>query len=287
MFVNSLLLADNTLFLDEIQDQLSSMHRVKVSISTIKHTLDHMCISRKQVSKEAGERNDLLHAAFVNEVVELVPNSDMLLCVDESSKDDCTVARQWGYSCLGTRCIVREPFVCRKQYTILPVLGLDGYLSFDIFEGSVTAEIFERFLREHVVCQYLQIGVCSNCSDQAPFMCPYPGPRSVLLLDNCSIHHGPTVKTIIEDEAGKYSLQTLNFTVTNLVLIGGKLLFLLPYSPYFNPIKQSFLCIKAWLRHHYNEDLDKLTLITFMQCACDTITADKAHGWFSDSGYTM
>jgi hypothetical protein len=33
-------------------------------------------------------------------------------------------------------------------------------------------------------------------------MRPYPGPRSILLLDNCSIHHGDEVRELIEVEAG-------------------------------------------------------------------------------------
>lgn len=33
-------------------------------------------------------------------------------------------------------------------------------------------------------------------------MRPYPGPRSVLLLDNCAIHHGDEVHELIEAEAG-------------------------------------------------------------------------------------
>ncbi|KAF9509003.1 hypothetical protein BS47DRAFT_1302086, partial [Hydnum rufescens UP504] len=65
------------------------------------------------------------------------------------------------------------------------------------------------------------------------------------------------------------------------------LLFLPPYSPDFNLIEQSFSCIKAWLCHHYNDELDKASPISFIQHACDTITVDKAHGWFQDSGYTM
>ncbi|KAF9514896.1 hypothetical protein BS47DRAFT_1294566, partial [Hydnum rufescens UP504] len=65
------------------------------------------------------------------------------------------------------------------------------------------------------------------------------------------------------------------------------LLFLPPYSPDFNLIEQLFSCIKAGLHCHYNDELDKASPISFIQCACGTITADKAHGWFRDSGYTM
>ncbi|KAF9509002.1 hypothetical protein BS47DRAFT_1302046, partial [Hydnum rufescens UP504] len=77
-------------------------------------------------------------------------------------------------------------------YSILPVLGLDGYLSFNIFEGSVTAEKFEKFLCEHV-----------------PLMHPYPGPQSVLILDNCSIHHGPLSKHLLRTRLVKYQIHSL------------------------------------------------------------------------------
>jgi hypothetical protein len=34
-------------------------------------------------------------------------------------------------------------------------------------------------------------------------MRPYPGPRSVLVLDNCAIHHAEEVRELIEDQAGE------------------------------------------------------------------------------------
>ncbi|KAF9504029.1 hypothetical protein BS47DRAFT_1308895, partial [Hydnum rufescens UP504] len=115
-FIYELLVTDSTLYLDEIQAKFSLVHGINVSLSTIKCTLNQMCISHKHISKEASEWNDLLHAAFVNEVARLVPNSDMLLCVDESLKDDCTMAQWWGYSHLGTECIVHQPFIHGRQY---------------------------------------------------------------------------------------------------------------------------------------------------------------------------
>ena len=40
---------------------------------------------------------------------------------------------------------------------------------------------------------------------QIPFTSPYPGPRSILVLDNCSIHHSEAVRELVEDQACKYS----------------------------------------------------------------------------------
>ncbi|KAF8330403.1 uncharacterized protein EI90DRAFT_2892951, partial [Cantharellus anzutake] len=70
------------------------------------------------------------------------------------------------------------------RYSILPVMGIGGYLACEVFEGPITGERFIGFLREHV-----------------PIMWPYPGPWSVLLLGNCSIHHSNEVRLLIEVEA--------------------------------------------------------------------------------------
>ncbi|KAJ6548286.1 hypothetical protein B0H10DRAFT_1651243, partial [Mycena sp. CBHHK59/15] len=66
-------------------------------------------------------------------------------------------------------------------YSILPALTTEGIVALDIFEGSVTKEHFLGFLRE-----------------QAPVLNPYPGKRSVVILDNCAIHHDEDIRTLIE-----------------------------------------------------------------------------------------
>jgi hypothetical protein len=41
---------------------------------------------------------------------------------------------------------------------------------------------------------------------QIPLTNPYPGPRSVLILDNCRIHHAEEIRELVEDEAGKFTV---------------------------------------------------------------------------------
>ena len=64
---------------------------------------------------------------------------------------------------------------------------------------------------------------------QIPHMNPFPGKNSVLVMDNARIHHNAKWISVIEE-------------------LGGRVLFLPPYSPDFNPIKLAFSTIKAWLR---------------------------------------
>ncbi|THU81199.1 hypothetical protein K435DRAFT_570954, partial [Dendrothele bispora CBS 962.96] len=67
---------------------------------------------------------------------------------------------------------------------ILPVLTLDGIITYDLIPGPVTSARFVQFLRELI-----------------PLTNPYPGPRSILVIDNCSIHHSEEVRKLVEDEA--------------------------------------------------------------------------------------
>ena len=79
-------------------------------------------------------------------------------------------------------------------------------------------------------------------------------------------------------------------TLTSLCS-GIKLIYLLPYSPDYNPIKESFLFIKAYIHHHGHhvrnivEMGDKLDPILFLYEALDKVTPEVAKGWFHNSGY--
>jgi hypothetical protein len=98
---------------------------------------------------------------------------------------------------LGRECIRKKPLVAVKgahrlshggelkydlcsRYTVLPALSLEGVIHLDIFNGSVTAEIFNQFARQLV-----------------QLMNPWPGRNSVLVIDNASIHHSAELEQII------------------------------------------------------------------------------------------
>ena len=81
----------------------------------------------------------------------------MLMFVDESAKDERTSGQRMGRSRVGTRCVQRRCFVRGCCYSILPVLTLDGLITWDIVEGSVTSERFVQFFQENVVRHYMFI----------------------------------------------------------------------------------------------------------------------------------
>ena len=67
-----------------------------------------------------------------------------------------------------------------------------------------------------------------------------------------------------------------------MIHLGYKLVFLLPYSPDYNPIEQAFSSIKSFLQCHWQD-----TGLGVMDYACQNITADKAAGYFRASGYMV
>lgn len=87
----------------------------------------------------------------MNRIGQEVPDPEMLIFVDESAKDRRTSARKKGWSFLGERCISRRVFVRGQRYSILPVLTLDGLITWDVVEGSVTSKRFLDFIENEVV----------------------------------------------------------------------------------------------------------------------------------------
>jgi hypothetical protein len=77
----------------------------------------------------------------------------------------------------------------------------------------------------------------------------FPGPESVLLMDNASIHHSETVADLCAD-------------------VGVKLMFLPAYSPDLAPVEKVFFNIKSWIRRNRDwvemldddEDVGKIVL---------------------------
>ncbi|KAF9011500.1 hypothetical protein BDZ89DRAFT_964025 [Hymenopellis radicata] len=109
----------------------------------------------------------------------------MFVALDESAIDNKTVQRTHGRAIEGQPCVLRETFLRGIRYSLLPALTTNGIVALDIFEGSVTKERFIRFLEE-----------------KCPLLNPFPAERSIVILDNCSIHHDEDIRRIIEDECG-------------------------------------------------------------------------------------
>ena len=93
-----------------------------------------------------------------------------------------------------------------ERWSILPALTLKGtWIILDRFQELITSEIFNDFVEDYVL----------------PHCNLYPGPRSVLILDNAAIRKNTQLQELCNER-------------------GVKLEFLPLYSPGLNPIEATF-----------------------------------------------
>jgi hypothetical protein len=95
----------------------------------------------------------LLRSEFILKISELSP--EQLIFIDETSKDERTLSRAYGYSVINTRAKKSVVFIRGNRYTILPALTLDGFIAAEIIEGSCNKENFQTFIVNQVVGNYI------------------------------------------------------------------------------------------------------------------------------------
>ena len=121
-------------------------------------------------------------------------------------------------------------------------------------------------------------------------MNPYPAPHSVLVINNCQIHHVFGVEELCEAQ-WVISPSPPQFHSNARLSSGIKLIYLPPYPPDYNPIEECFSYIKAYIRRHgylfwdIVESGDKAAPFYFLYGALDKVTAAASCGWFHNSGY--
>lgn len=136
-------------FLDELQDLLCSNRFISVHFTTIHHELEHRHFSTKVLWRIASERSPVRRARSILWMGQYTP--DQLMMTDEMLKNDKTTMRCCGRSLKGQRAEADDVFIPGVQYSLLPLLTLDGIVAAIVVEGSVTCRVFLCFLEKHVV----------------------------------------------------------------------------------------------------------------------------------------
>ena len=81
--------------------------------------------------------------------------------------------RKYKWAPISIKAEIEELLKREKKWSILPLYTEEGFIAWDVIQGSYTAEIFNEFIRNYVI----------------PLTNPFLGPRSVLCMDNAKIHH--------------------------------------------------------------------------------------------------
>jgi transposase len=121
----------------------------------------------------------------------------------------------------------------------------------------------------------------------------FPGTRSVLVLDNRAIHHGQEVVELFE-EHGESKIQLKRFYNDRYGLrpilsfnLGCRLEYLPPYSPGFNPIEESFSCLKAFIRRQRDFLYSDNPIGDIVWAAEQCIDSKKCMGSIKHAGYDL
>jgi transposase len=200
-------LDDNpTAYLDEIQDFLLTEYQITASVSTVSRCIKKLKLTHKKTTRTNTAQDDTLRARYFARITGVPVNR--IIIVDESATNERTLDRRWGWSLKGTPCRVRQSGKRSERWSILPAIGINGYLDYDIFHGSINTDRFTFFIRQLL-----------------KKMNPYPGPRSMLIINNIRPHLPEDIPQICEE--AKVDL-----------------IYLPSYSPDLSPIEESFNRLK-------------------------------------------
>jgi transposase len=169
-------------FLDELLDLVETNRFISVHFSTILRTLERAGVSRKKLRKIAIERDELGRAEYVHRMSQYPP--EYLGFLDETSKDERTLARGFGRSKRGRRAAKKEAFKRGRRTSTEALLTLDGIVACKVVEGSMTKELFLEWLEFNVVSTFIllhdSVHIQPNSASQMrpipwPFQCTSDG----------------------------------------------------------------------------------------------------------------
>lgn len=246
------LIIDNPgIYLAEIQDHLFTKFAITCSAATICRTLKSMGCSRQKIQRIALQRSDQCRAKFMAEVAIYDPT--MFVWIDETGCDKRNSMRRYGYSVRGIPPCDHRLLIRGTRYSAIPVMSMYGIHDVEIVEGSVDGTRFETFFENTVL----------------PILNPFNGtnPRSIVIMDNCSIHHIDPIIDLIETNAQ------------------AKVLFLPPYSPDLMPLEEVFSKVKSVLK--MNDKIFQACSAprAFLSMAFTFISTEDCIGYTRHSGY--
>ena len=112
----------------------------------------------------------------------------MFIWIDETGCDHHHSTRKYGYNVRGIPICDQRILVRGTRYAGIPVISTDGIQDVFTVEGTMTGERFTKFVRNVLL----------------PHVNPFNGvnPRSVVIMDNITIHHVDQAIDLVERQAG-------------------------------------------------------------------------------------
>ena len=250
MFVIGLILEEPYLYLKELCVKVKEYSGVEVCEATICKLLHRHGVTRKKMRQVALQRSCSVRGHFMAKVL-LYPKI-MYVFLDETDCDNRSFMRKYGNAIRSEVPVCRRLLVRGQRISAIAAISCDGVVALEMKKGTVDSDIFYDFVRGSLIPQMQTFDGVSA--------------RSVVIMDNCSIHHVPEVKDIFARS-------------------GIPVFFLPPYSPDNNPIEEAFSYVKGYLRKHDNLLQSISDPCDVIKSAFDSITPSHCNQWINHSGY--
>jgi len=98
--------------------------------------------------------------------------------LNESAINEHTLQRRKGWALIGGTASVVWPFKRTERWSILSAYAKEGFITYNVTHSSFTGEMFNKFVEHNLL----------------PLCSPFLGPCSIIIVDNCKIHHNDVCK---------------------------------------------------------------------------------------------
>ena len=248
LFILALLMENPGLYLVEMCLKIQEVTGTTVSGATVCRLLRKHGYTRKKIRQVAKQRSEELRGLFMARVLQFP--REFFVWLDETGSDNRDQIRKFGYSLRGVTPVYNRYIVRGTRISSVVAMASQGVLTHDFVTGTMNGEKFFDFVRGKLI----------------PCMQPFPGPNSILVMDNCSIHHVEMVKEELEHA-------------------GIMVIFLPPYSPDYNPCEELFSYAEYYLKNHdqilqcSNEPKE------ILKSAFESVTQSQCNNWITHAGY--
>ncbi len=175
----------------------------------------------------------------------------MLIFLDETGSDRRDCMRKYGYSLRGKPLVSHRLLIRGQRISAIAFMSMNGMLDCKTVNHSVNGDVFYDFVQSTLL----------------PHLMPFDGknPHSVVILDNCSIHHVEGITEMIQE-------------------VGALVQFLPPYSPDYNPIEEAFSKVKSTLKEMDMEADAGTDAETLVLTAFSSIQPNDCQQWIDHAG---
>ena len=210
------------LFLDEYAEELTyrgffaRAPNVQYSKTCICKALYRLGLTRQKLTFQSHRISALEQQVYADGMKNFF--AEQLCFLDETRRDQKSMQRRMGRAPSGVPPVTMTVPGTGPSHSILALTGITGFLAWHAIDGGYDAASFLAAFEVRLL----------------PHLRPFPEPQSVLVLDNCSIHH-----------AVRAEIELL------VAGVGARIFWLPAYSPWLNPIEAMFAQLKAWFRRYF------------------------------------